>query len=57
MEEKQELIVTPNYWSGYGVLGCHFYSLTDKEGAFIKVKDVLPGNFYFNNICVFYYKK
>ena len=27
-----------------GVLGCHFYSLKEKEGAFVKVKDVLPGS-------------
>jgi S1-C subfamily serine protease len=44
IEEKQDIIVKPHYWDGYGVLGCHFYSLQDKEGAFVKVKDVLPGS-------------
>lgn len=39
-EKKIELTVTPSKWIGYGVLGCHFYCLRNKEGAFVKVKDL-----------------
>lgn len=42
--EKIILKVTPQLWAGYGVLGVHFYNLNEKEGAFMKVKDVLPGS-------------
>ena len=28
------------YIGGYGVLGTHFYCLRDKEGPFVKVKDL-----------------
>ena len=44
VEEKITLAVEPRHWGGYGVLGCHFYSLQQKEGAFVKVKDVLHGS-------------
>jgi hypothetical protein len=39
-EERITLQVTPQKWSGFGVLGCHFYCLRDKAGAFVKVLDL-----------------
>jgi hypothetical protein len=38
LDERIKLNVVPQKWSGYGVLGCHFYDLIDKEGAFVKVQ-------------------
>jgi hypothetical protein len=40
VEDKVKLKVVPNYWSGFGVLGCHFYNLIAKDGAFIKVMNI-----------------